>query len=378
MRQYRVLLVLCVGMTAGLLGGCGASGRTHGPSWIEGTSREYPADQYLIGVGQADAPSVAAERAYGAVARIFKAEVSAQSKDWESFLLLENRRGASAERRLTLDQVTRVSTDKVLENVSLLETWVDRRTGQHYAMAGTNRAQAAAALMERLADLDGAVGVETTEARRSSDGLARVRHLRRALKSLVLREAYNADLRVVRASGQGVASSYRVAELTTELERVLASTLVVGVEVTGDQADAVRRAVMEGLIREGLPVTDRRPGTDTAPGAEGEGKPTELMVKGTVRLRSAAVPDPQFKYVRWCSDFVIVEAGSQHVVGAVSRGGREGHVTAAEASAKALRVMQQEVTADLAKTLAGYVYGDIEAPVTIPPAACPSGEGQTG
>ncbi|MBI3603651.1 MAG: hypothetical protein HY205_04300, partial [Nitrospirae bacterium] len=61
----------------------------------------------------------------------------------------------------------------------------------------------------------------------------------------------------------------------------------------------------------------------------------------------------------------------QRMVGAVSRAGKEGHLTDGEASAKAIRVMQQEVTSDLAKTLAGYVYGEVDPAGTMPPAACP-------
>ena len=113
-------------------------------------------------------------------------------------------------------------------------------------------------------------------------------------------------------------------------------------------------------------------GADEAAG-RGSGKPLELLVKGTVRLFDVVVPDPRFRYVRWCSDFVILEPGTQHVVGAVSRGGREGHLTQSEATAKAVRVMQQEVSSELAKTLAGYVYGDTDQPVDLPPAACPQG-----
>src|ERR1044072_9968413 len=85
----------------------------HGPpDWLEGNSKQYPANAYLIGVGQADNKQTAADRAYSAVARVFNAQVTAQSQDWESFLLLERKGQASSERRLTLDQVTKVSTDK--------------------------------------------------------------------------------------------------------------------------------------------------------------------------------------------------------------------------------------------------------------------------
>lgn len=374
-RLTAVAAVLFIVATA--LSGCARWSRSQ-PAWVDGTSPQYPSDQYLLGIGQADSAPAAAERAYGAVAKVFKAEVSIQSRDWESFLLLEKRGRPSTERRLTLDQVTRVSTDKVLENVRILDTWVDRRSGIHYAMAGMNRAQAETAMLERIADLDSRVETEIKESRRTSDKLARVRNLRRAVKDLVLREAYNADLRIIRTSGRGVDPSYRVAELTAELEQFLAASLVTGVEVTGEQAESVRRAVMEGLVREGLPVTARQLGPGEPGSSDTDGaKAPELLVKGTVQLWEATVPDRQFRFVRWCSDFVIVETATQRVVGALSKSGREGHVTVGEAMAKAVRVMQQEVTSELAKAIAGYVYGDTDPPATIPPAACPRAEGST-
>ena len=72
-----------------LLVGC-AFGQSK-PAWIDGVSPDYPSAQYLTGVGQADNRAAAEDRAYAALARIFKAEVSAQSKDWESYLVVEQR-----------------------------------------------------------------------------------------------------------------------------------------------------------------------------------------------------------------------------------------------------------------------------------------------
>lgn len=377
LRRWSLLIVL-VGVLVGVLDGCARLGLSQKPSWIDGASEQYPSSQYLLGLGQADSRPVAAERAYAAVAKVFKAEISAQARDWESYLVLENRGKASTERRLTLDQVTRVSTDKVLENVRILDTWFDRRTGQHFVLAGMHRAQSEAALLERIAELDRMVDTEIRESRETQDKLTRVRNIKRAAKNLVLREVYNADLRVIRSSGQGVAPVYRVAELTAELEQFLARNLVIGVQVTGEQAETIRRSVMEGLVREGLPVTSRQVGAEPVPGADDSGLAPELLVKGTVRLWNVDVRDPQFKYARWCSDFVIVEIGTQRVVGAVSKAGREGHLSEREAMAKAVRIMQQELASDLAKTLAGYVYGETDQPPgAMPPAACPREEGQS-
>lgn len=354
---------LAVLTAAWLLAGCAWLGGTSKPAWVDGTSAEYPPAQFLLGVGQADTRSGASDAAYASVARIFKAEVVAQAKDWESYLVVENRASSSSERRLTLDNLTKVSTDKVLENVSIRDAWYDSRKGIHYALAAMNRPQAEASLMERMRELDRTVEADLADSRQTADKLGKVRALRRAARNLVLREAYNADLRVIRPSGQGTASAYRVGELTNELEQFLAANLVVAVQVSGDHAEPIQRSLAEGLLREGFSV---------ASGSGNGGATPELVVRGTVRLWPIEVRDPQFKYVRWCSDFDVMEAGSQRIVGAVSRGGKEGHLTDREATAKALRVIQQEFSSDLAKAIAAHVFGEatLPAPGTFP-AGCP-------
>ena len=355
-----------------VLSGCAWLGGQSKPDWIDGMSAAYPSGQYLVGVGQAESRTAAEDRAYGAVARIFKAEVSAQAKDWESYLLIEQRGHNSAERRLTLDNLTRVSTDKVLENVRILDRWVDVHKGLQYALAGMNRSQAEASFMERITELDQSIRDDVEEAQRPSDKLARVKALRRAARNLVLRETYNADLRVVRPSGQGTATAYRVSELTHELEQFLATNLMLAVSVTGDQAEPVQRALMEGLLKEGLQVTSRPWGEDRSAGGDSSGPSPELLVRGIVRVWQVDVRDPQFKFARWCSDLEVVDLSSHRVVGALSKGGKEGHLSEREATARVVRVMQQEFSADVAKSIAAHVYGETELPaLTSQSAGCP-------
>ncbi len=334
------------------------------PGWVDGRGSEYPPNQYLTGVGQADLRSNAEDQAYAAVARIFKAEVAAQAKDRESYLVVENRGISNAERRLMIDSVTKVSTDKVLENVRIADVWYDSDSRSYYALGVMNRGQAEAALLEKVSALDRAIDADVAESRQPTDKLAKVRALRRASRNLVLREAYNRDLRVIRLSGQGAPSSYQVNELSDELEQFLATNLVIAVQVSGDHEEPVGRALAEGLIREGLSVT-------TKPEGEEVGAP-ELIVRGTVRLFPIEVRDPNFKYVRWCSDFEVVEPGTGRVVGTVAQGGKEGHLTEREATAKTLRVMQQELSSDVAKAIAAHVFGEGVLPETATRAAsCP-------
>ncbi len=355
-----ILLPLGLLFIAGMAcSGCAWFGGKAKPAWVDGASAEYSSAQYLLGAGQASSKSAASDQAYAAVSRIFKAEVAAQAKDWESYLLIENRGETNTERRLTLDQVTNVSTDKVLENVKILDTWYDSHQRMHYALAGMHRGQGEAAMMDKMRELDRTIEADLLEARQTTDKLAKVRDLRRAAKNLVLREAFNADLRVIRSSGQGTPAAYRVNELTNELDQFLSANLVLAVEVTGDHAEPIQRSLIEGLIREGLHVTAQQ-------------ADSELLVRGTVRIWPIDVRDPQFKYVRWCSDFDVVESATKRVVGAVSRGGKEGHLSDREATGKALRVIQQEFSEDLAKAIASHVFGEASLPGQAPsPAGCP-------
>ena len=365
----RIVVVLTVLVA---LSGCAWFGGQAKPDWIDGVSTAYPPGQYLVGVGQAETRATAEDRAYAAVARIFKAEVSAQAKDWESYLVIEQRGHSSEERRLTLDNLTRVSTDKVLESVRIVDRWVDGHNGLHYALAGMHRPQAETSFMERITDLDRSISDDVEEAHRPSDKLAKVRALRRAARNLVLRETYNADLRVIRPSGQGIAAGYRVSELTHELEQFLATNLVLAVAVTGDQAEPAQRALTEGLLKEGLQITSRLWGGDRSMGGDSSSPSAELLVRGVVRVWPIDVRDPQFKFVRWCSDFDVVDLTSQRVVGALSKGGKEGHLSEREATAKVVRVMQQEFSTDVAKAIAAHVYGESELPAQASQSAgCP-------
>jgi hypothetical protein len=155
-----------------------------------------------------------------------------------------------------------------------------------------------------------------------------------------------------------------VHELTHELEQFLADNLLLALHVRGDHAEPIQRALTEGLLREGLHVVIEMDGM--------AGRSPEVVVRGAARLWPIEVRDPQFKYVRWCSDLEVIDVSSQRVVGAISRNGKEGHLTDREATAKAVRVMQQEFSSEIAKGIAAHIFGEAALPMpSAVTAGCP-------
>jgi hypothetical protein len=71
----------------------------------------------------------------------------------------------------------------------------------------------------------------------------------------------------------------------------------------------------------------------------------------------------------------VVDAATRRVLGAVSRGGKEGHLTEREAMAKTLRVIQRELSSEVATMIAAHIFGEAALPMPAGmPAGCPRDE----
>lgn len=367
-----LVVTLCIVLT-----GCGArSVNTPAPGWVNGPSSEYPPSRFLKGVGQAESRERAEKHAYAAIAKIFRAKVMLQDRDIESYATRDSGSGARSTHAINIDRRIEVSTDKVLENVHIAEAWHDEKTGIHFVLAVMNLDAVGASLTARIAELDAGITHYVEQSRHSglfNGGLQRVKHLRAAIGDLGLRNTYIADLRVIKPTAIGGDAPYDIPTLRSELSRLLAKHLVIAVEVTGDEAELVRRAVVEGLVREGLPVTaDRLDLSQPVSRFRGDGGTMagpNLVVRGKAEFWTAMIPDPTFIFVRWCTDFVVIEMETRRIIGALSHSGKEGHLSFDEAKRRALASMQPILTTALAKTIADYIYGERKAKDAEKPAA---------
>lgn len=367
-------LLTWVGLLCSLaLSGCVMFPTSTPPGWAMGDNQEFPPKKYLVGVGEADSRIGAEQRAYAAVARIFQADVEAQARDSETYSIDERDGTSRTARQLTLDHVTQVSTKKVLRNVIILDRWERPHADKYFVLAGMDRRRTEKSLVQQISELDHIIDTEVTESRTAKETLTKIRRLKRAMKTLGLREEANTDLRIVRVSGLGDPPAYHMGDLKSELEGYLRDELSIRIEIQGAQASVIRRALMEGLSREGfLSVNHHK----TPPSSNGkESSPPEnkadLLIKGTATIWKADLPDPLFIYVRWCSDLLVLEDKPQRIIGVVSRSGREGHITQKEAFVRASKAMQAAVTSDVANALSDFIYGEVEELKPPSKSACP-------
>jgi hypothetical protein len=358
--------ILSVGLCLGI-GACAWFGAEAPPEWIVSPQSVYPAEQFLTGMGEASNRGQAEKRAYAAVARIFSANVQARSRDQESYATQETGSRSRTQRTLQLDQVTQVTTSKVLKNVKILDTWYQPSTRQFFALAGLDRQQAEQIIMDRLSDWDLTIENGLAQGRSGAQKIQRIRAYKQALTLLVERENLNADLRVIRNSGKSQPPPVRIPDVQREFQDFVSKEVVIFVSMEGENREEIERAILEGLKQEGLLGRTASNMDQRIPGTE------DVTILGQSKLWTIDLPDPLFTYVRWCGDIDIYDTPSHQVIGVISETGREGHITEQEARVRASGAMQQVLGEEVARLLTQSIFEEAMTEPKTPrkPKACP-------
>jgi hypothetical protein len=348
-------------------------GGSRPPDWVNGESSQYSRERYLTGVGYGNSRKAAEDEAYAAISRIFQANIQSKTREWEEYLQSSGKsegpkQESQVTRKIFIDQLTQVSTQKVLENVSIAEVWTDSQTDRTYALAVMDRGHSAAMIQGRIEELDrqartlfeSATRVEEPDSlRQAGNKLQVVRDLHAAFKSLLLREGLNTDLKIISPEGRGVDSQLPPALVGKALRQVLSQKFHVALELSGPHAEKIRSAILRGLTREGLVVIDPASALSASGGGSNgskEEKADDVLVKGEMELEPLQLQDRPF--YRWRVQFTLIDQSNDRVLGNLARNGREGHLNPSEAEARAVRAAQRVVQEEVGPALAGIIFGE--------------------
>ncbi len=331
------------------------------PDWVMDQSEKWPQRLYLVGVGQADSREGAEAEARAAIAKIFHARIRQETEQWQKYLEVESRGKTQVEQKQAIESVTAVSTEKVLEGVEIVERAQDGPL--YYALAVMDRLQSTTRLTEQITALNRTIDNMLHLARTSPDKLTRITNFKKGIKTLLLRDAYNADLMIVNVKGEGVPSAVSPLDAVQEFETWLSKNFLIDVEIAGPHHEVVKEVIIEALLRDRFPVKGEEKGRENP-----ASKP-DLLIKGEVALSPSHLPNQPFVYVRWCVDLTVLETAGNRIVGVVTKSGREGHLSEAEATARAIRSLQPQISSGMVASLSEYFTGEFKS-VENRPSAC--------
>lgn len=324
------------------------------PDWIGGSSRDYPNGSFLIGVGTGDTRKAAEDDAMETLSRNFRVDVRRQTQELEKYIQQDAGRRALMSRSVNIDQLTTITSDKVLEEAVIEAVWRHPKTGQFHALALIERVHAESMLLKRIREVDQAVKAYLDPARSSGDKIQTLRAINQALKALFLRETLNTDLRVISPSGRGLVAPVTLARVNEGLQEFLKTQLRIAVEVGGLHAEAIRGSFLQSLSEKGFYAPESGPEDETRPA-----KP-DLLIRGTVAFEPAEQPD--HPGIRWSADFQILEAETGRVLGGLVKSGRAEGAPGEAAEAAAVRAVQREFGRDFTQYLIDLLYGETEIP----------------
>lgn len=239
--------------------------RADRPGWIDRPGEDYPADLYVVGLGEGANAERARNRARADLAKAFEVEVRAESLDIEEFGRIGPAASEQGQLSTRVEREIRTRTDVVLAGVDIAESWHDAEDDVHYALAVINRPRAASRLRDEIRQLDRTTDRHIDEAVAAEDPLRRLRALDQAIDAQVRREALNRQLRVVGPGGRGIDAPTPLAEVAAQYRR---------------SASAIRLATRtEGLAREDIGPALAAAVTDAGFGSASDGADYEVVLQ---------------------------------------------------------------------------------------------------
>lgn len=314
------------------------------PEWVNGESSQYPSSQYLTGVGFDTDRKSAEDKARAEISKIFSSKIDSKTRSYEEYLQTTSKGEAKTEQAITVEEITKVSTRKVLSGVRIASVY--QEAGQKplfYALAVLDRDQSARILTDKIHTVDREIGDLVRKSEAQADMLVTIKYLTQSIEKHMLREAYDAELRVVSHTGRGIYPPTRFAEISRKLESMLLRDFLIGVSVKGSRADEVQDALVQGLNQQGFAISE-------------DLNRVQVLVRGTVEIKPLDRGASEWKYVQWRTHFDMVDKKGGAIFGSVNKAGREGHLNLPQAENRAVRKIQKALTTEIAQKMKGYIF----------------------
>ena len=249
-------LIIVLGVVS--LAACGGTPRKSAdqPDWVSGRSTHYTPELYLTGRGQSKQSDDAKDRARADLAKTFEVYIQENQKDIQAYSAVkEDGKPQQTHAQLEVTRTILTSTDQIVRGIQIGDVWRDTVTGEHHVLAILPRAQASAALRQEIGRLDESTRINIEAAANSDDALVKISKAHRALNAQIERLAFQRSLTVVDRSGEGVRTTWNLASLQNDFEKLLNRTHV-RPAITNDDSGQVKDIIAGAIAAAGFVADD--------------------------------------------------------------------------------------------------------------------------
>ena len=305
------------------------------PDWVNGSSGEYPDEQYLVGRGVGSTAEEAQNRARGDLATIFEVRVQVADENTTTVAKSGNKEQVS---QLATQRVS-AKTDKVISGISIAKIWRNPATMDFHALAVLSRTQAAASLREEMGKIDDEVAQQMKAAQAAQDQLLKIGSLTLALNASIKRDGFQASLKVVDPSGRGVAAPVSQASISAQIGDILK-----GVHITSQVAQDAGVPEFAEILKGGLAA---------AGFLSARAEDADLVLIGKLSLTDLGRVE-NWNWVRGTVEVSLIERASGRVRGSKTWPFKSSAQDAATARSRALIEMEKLLKEELRPAIIGF------------------------
>ncbi|MFH1715667.1 MAG: LPP20 family lipoprotein [Elusimicrobiota bacterium] len=309
------------------------------PDWLNGVSRKYNSEEYIIGVGMSSSLDDARSAGRAEIAKVFESRIAqtAQSYQFESNSNIEKKKNIDS--GISSDIKTMVETDEILEGVKIAGTYYDKKKKTYYALAVLDKQKTRIALAQDIADKEEIVETNVAIADKAGSPIEQVKALNQAIVAANEKNGLIAKKRVVDSMAMPEITDNSIPSLKNKKDNAVKKILFVIEAQPAELATMVAGSVAQLGLR-----------TAVAEPEEPLKNTYVVNIKCSLNVEPSAREYKDWSFYRWDGTFEMYEsANKDSALNSANKQGEVSHMNDEAAKEKAV-YMGSKALAQLAES----------------------------
>jgi len=308
------------------------------PNWLKDPKAAYPEQMYLTAIGEGDSRSDAENMAAGNLARIFESNIIAEETVNQRYMELTKNKKTDIEEQTDVLKNVNVKSQQTLFNIQFGESFTDDM-GRVHTIAYLNRMKTAEIYESKISKNVDQINYFKGLYNKSNDPIFRYAAMSAASAVSSQNEILLAQLTIISPSFIDMLElNYNHNEIMKDTNSA-ASAISCNININNDEDNKVTILIEELINDLGFVLS----------------KEKILSINGDILLEKTDLKR-ELEFIRYELQINITD-NHDNIIVSMSEKGREGHVSAQEAKARAIRTLSKKINKQLKKKLVAYFDG---------------------
>ncbi|MCK9583026.1 MAG: LPP20 family lipoprotein [Endomicrobiales bacterium] len=322
------------------------------PDWVNGESKLYPKDKYIIGIGIGKNIDEARSAARAEIAKTFGATITQKTNDTIKEIGFSDENGKNVTIQLETQANTQVSTNQVLNGIEVQETWTNPKGGSIYALAVLEKVKMKAALSEELLGYENTLNFELEEANKPYGAVEKVRSYTRMLLAIKERNGVYAKMRVLGVAVNQDAQPQEAEILQKRSENCAKINFIIEADNENGLVDALKAVITKSEFSVNAATL---PIESSVQAAEKVGY--TLAVMSNISVKPANRSNPQWSFYDWDSVVDLYEdKPGGRLLSTITKSGQVSQLNKDAAKSRAIIAARDAASSALEEIITNYLF----------------------